>query len=76
MHTWTLAHLYVNFSYHVFLQQLIWQKLYKTSQEDYGSLNSLFAHIGWFKAKKPKVDMHTYQDALLTVFKGCIVAAA
>ena len=28
------------------------------------------------KAKKPKDDMHACQDALLTVFKGHIVAAA
>ena len=56
--------------------QLIWQKLYKASQEDYGSLSSLFARIGRSKAKKPKDDMHACQDALLTVFKGHMVAVA
>ena len=53
-----------------------WQKLYKASQEDYGSISSLFARIGRPKAKKPKDDMHACQDALLTVFKGHMVAAA
>ena len=55
--------------------QLIWQKLYKASQEDYGSLYSIFARIGRSKAKKPKDDMHSCQESLLTVFKGHIVTA-
>ncbi len=49
--------------------------MHKDSQEDYGSLSSLFARIGCSKAKKPKNDMHTCQAALLTVFKGHIVTA-
>ncbi len=55
--------------------QLIWQKLYKTSQEDYGTLNSILARIGRSKANKPKANMHTCQAALFTVFKGHIVTA-
>ena len=57
--------------------QLIWQKLEKISLRDHGSLTQLFTRLGRLsKAKKPKDDMHACQDALLTVFKGHIVAAA
>ena len=47
------------------------------SPRDHGSLNQLFTRLGWLpKANKPKDDMHACQDALLTVFKGHIMAAA
>ena len=47
------------------------------SPRDHGSLNQLFTRLGWLpKANKPKDDMHACQDALLTVFKGHIAAAA
>ena len=49
----------------------------KISPRDHGSLNQLFTRLGRLpKANKPKDDMHACQDALLTVFKGHIVAAA
>ena len=49
----------------------------KISPRDHGSLNQLFTSLGRLpKANKPKDDMHACQDALLTVFKGHIVAAA
>ena len=47
------------------------------SPQDHGSLNQLCTRLGRLpKANKPKDYMHACQDALLTVFKGHIVAAA
>ena len=56
---------------------MIWQKLYKSSSRDHGSLSHLFTRLGRLpKVKKPKDDMHACQDALHTVFKGHVVVAA
>ena len=52
-------------------------KLLQSSPRDYGSLFKLFTRLGRLpKARKPKDDMHACQDALITVFKGHVVAAA
>ncbi|KAL5474743.1 hypothetical protein EMCRGX_G026736 [Ephydatia muelleri] len=56
---------------------LILQKLVKISPRDHESLNQLFTRLGRLpNVNNPKADMHACQDALLTVFKGHIVAAA
>ncbi len=75
-------YMYTNIAMHhvllyipVSVVQLIWQRLYKPSQEDYGTLNSILARIGRQKANKPKADMHTCQAALFIAFKGHIVTS-
>ena len=57
--------------------QVTWKLLFKNSPRDHGSLGHLFTRLGQLPhVKVPKNDMHACQDALLTVFKGHIVAAA
>ena len=52
-------------------------KAFKSSPHDHGSLSHLLTRIRRLpKAKKPKDNMHACQDALLTIFRGHVVAAA
>ena len=56
---------------------MIWKRLFNTSSRDHGTLGHLFSQLGRLPhAKVPKNDLHACLDALLTVFKGHIVAAA
>ena len=57
--------------------QLTWKVLFSDSSRDHGTLSQLFSLIKRLPAaKKPKEDMHACTDALFTVLKGYIVAAA
>ena len=57
--------------------QLIWKHLFKSSQRDHGTLGHLLTRLGRLpNAKVPKKDMHACEDALQTIFKGHMVAAA
>ena len=59
------------------MMQLIWKLLFSDSSRDHGTLGQLFSLIKRLPAaKKPKEDMHACTDALFTVLKGYIVAAA
>ena len=59
------------------MMQLIWKLLFSDSSHDHGTLGQLFSLIKRLPAaKKPKEDMHACTDALFTVLKGYIVAAA
>lgn len=56
----------------------MWKNLFKVnSSSNFGTMNHLFLRIGRLSyAKDPKKDMHASFDALMTVFKGHVVAAA
>ena len=59
------------------MMQLTWKVLFSDSSRDHGTLSQLFSLIKRLPAaKKPKEDMHACTDALFTVLKGYIVAAA
>ncbi len=55
----------------------MWKNLFKPSPSNFGTISHLFLRIGRLSsAKDPKKDMHASFDALMTVFKGHLVAAA
>ena len=57
--------------------QLTWKVLFCDSSRDHGTMGQLFSLIKRLPAaKKPKEDMHACTDALFTVLKGYIIAAA
>ena len=57
--------------------QVIWRQLFTASSRDHGTLGHLFSQLGRLPhAKVPKKDLHACVDALMTVFKGHIIAAA
>ena len=54
-----------------------WKVLFASSSRDHGTLGHLFSQLGRLpKANAPKKDFHACFDALMTVFKGHVVASA
>ena len=61
----------------IILLQLIWRILFCTSSSDHGTLGQLLSLLKRLPAAtKPKENMHACTDALFTVLKGHILAAA
>ena len=55
----------------------MWKDLFSGSSRDHGTLGHLCCQLGRLpQAKVPKKDLHACLDALHTIFKGHIVAAA
>ena len=55
----------------------MWKDLFSGSSRDHGTLGHLCCQLGRLpQAKVPKKDLHASLDALHTIFKGHIVAAA
>ena len=56
---------------------MTWKLILASSSRDYGTLGHFFSKLGPLpKAKAPKEDFHACFDALMTVFKGHVVAIA
>ena len=57
--------------------QVIWRYLFTTSSRDHGTLGQLCSILSRLpKAKKPKKDYNACIDALFTIVKGHVIAAA
>ena len=57
--------------------QLTWKVIFCESSRDHGTLGQLFSLLKRLPAaKKTKDDMHACTDALFTVLKGYVIAAA
>ena len=56
---------------------MIWKVLFTSSSRDHGTLAHFLSQLGRLpKANTPKTDFHACYDALVTVFKGHVVASA
>ena len=56
---------------------MTWKLIIASSSGDHGTRGHFFSKLGRLpKAKAPKEDFHACFDALMTVFKGHVVASA